>query len=658
MFSTTGLFSKVECPEAAQCQLPSCLFSHSISPKENLIEESSVPAITASTPNVDSANIDSRPKKRRRINTDDGRVVNSSKVVWSDTSTTYISSSPTDGSKSKSTIKECLPKSTTRTISPPPLRKKSRSVETGRAPTGLSTTPHYEVDLVNGSTARERRPGESLNPRMLKKPPASHVVRLKLLKLLHEQMLRLNKEVQTSTDSAKGALELSEAELITAALDEEFKTARDDPQVYTNVLKLRIVALKRMKLEEWKKERLKQIAQDFPKKIPPEVKKSFATLDTGLSSIEELLLLPKLITAQDSLSKHGYVTCLPSEAEIEQARKGVDTSQGWEQCDRCKSRFQVFPGRRADDGALTSGGSCTYHFGKPRRPAKEKSDTGHKDTVHSCCGQQIGTPGCVTAESHVFKVSENKRLALIMPFKKTTNIGSITPENAVCFDCEMGYTTLGMELIRLTATAWPDGKEILDVLVRPLGEVLDLNSRFSGVWPKHFNDAVQHTEGSPPPELSNETGEQERRLSMVNSPSEARELLLTHLTTTTPLIGHALENDLNSARIIHPAIIDTVILYPHPRGLPIRHGLKMLVKKHLNRDIQMGGAQGHDSKEDARAAGELVRLKVKETWKAMQAEGWTVSRGEFSPPLAGGPIPAPGISVPESGELRLKRLYP
>ncbi|MCJ1379370.1 RNA exonuclease 3 [Xylographa soralifera] len=632
MFSTAGLFNKIGCPEAAQCQLPSCLFSHSISRRENVIEGPSVPAITASSLNVDSENLESRPKKRRRIDTGDGQVVGSSTVVGFDKSTTHSSSGLTDDAKAENTARECFPKSIIKTISPPPLRKESRPAERGRALSGLSTTPHHEVPFVNGRTRREGRLQESLNPRMLKKPPASHVIRLQLLKLLHEQMLRLNKKVQTSTDTAKDALELSEAELITAALDEEFKAARDGAKVYTNVLKLRIVALKRMKLEEWKKERLKQIAQEFPQIILPEAKKPFTMLETGLSSTEELLLLPNLITAQDGLSNHGYVTCPPNEAEIEQARKGVDTSQGWEQCDRCKSRFQVFPGRRAEDGALTSGGVCTYHFGKPRRPAKEKSDTGHKDTVHSCCGQQLGTPGCVTAESHVFKVSENKRLALIMPFKKTTIIGPITPESAVCFDCEMGYTTLGMELIRLTATAWPDGKELLDVLVRPLGEVLDLNSRFSGVWPKHFTDAAQYTEGSPPPELRNGTGEQERRLSMVNSPGEARELLFTHLTTTTPLIGHALENDLNSARIIHPAIIDTVMLYPHPRGLPIRHGLKMLVKKHLNKDIQMGGAQGHDSKEDARAAGELVRLKVKETWKAMQAEGWTVSQGEFSPP--------------------------
>jgi RNA exonuclease 1 len=91
---------------------------------------------------------------------------------------------------------------------------------------------------------------------------------------------------------------------------------------------------------------------------------------------------------------------------------------------------------------------------------------------------------------------------------------------------------------------------------------------------------------------------------------------------------------LNAVRIIHPTIIDTVLLYPHPRGLPIRYGLKYLAKSCLDKDIQMSGAQGHDSKEDAIAAGELVRLQVKERWRQMENEGWVVKDGEFIPPKA------------------------
>lgn len=216
----------------------------------------------------------------------------------------------------------------------------------------------------------------------------------------------------------------------------------------------------------------------------------------------------------------------------------------------------------------------------------------------------------------------------------------------------VGYTTLGMELIRLTATSWPDGDELLDVLVRPLGEILDLNSRFSGVWPEHYNNAIPY-DSAPSDETSSEAVEaSESRLRLVKSPAIARDLLFQHLSPKTPLIAHAAENDLNATRIIHPSLIDTVLLYPHPRGLPIRHGLKMLMKRHLDKNIQMGGAQGHDSKEDARAAGELVRLKVAEMWKSMMREGWSVRDGVFFPPLPPG---SKGPKVLGAGGARPKR---
>ena len=487
---------------------------------------------------------------------------------------------------------------------------------------------------------------------MVPAAPASHTMRLKLVTLIHEQVIRLNKEIQTCDDSSKNALELSPQEMITAVLDEEQRIAKENNAVYANVMKLRIGALKKMKLDVWKKERLKQIETQYPDQVPQSPARPPVTLDTGLKPEEEIALLPKLVATQDHLAKYGYVPTIPSDLEIETARQGWEAGQGWEQCDRCRSRFQVFPGRREEDGALTTGGNCHYHYGKSMRPVREKADTGHKEATYSCCNQLLGTPGCTGAEFHVFKVSEAKRLALIMPFMETPKKNSNESKSAVCFDCEMGYTTMGMELIRLTVTSWPDGKELIDILVRPMGEILDLNSRFSGVWPRHFNGAIEYD--AKLKDLKNEVNDLEIPLRIVDSPAKARELLFEHLTTTTPLMGHALENDLNAVRVIHPTVIDTVLLYPHPRGLPIRFGLKVLVKKHLNRDIQTGGAQGHDSKEDANAAGDLIRLKVMETWKAMAKGGWTVKDGVFFPPLPGGPQ-SQGTPILGPGGLKRKR---
>ncbi|KAL8950128.1 MAG: hypothetical protein Q9183_007546, partial [Haloplaca sp. 2 TL-2023] len=339
--------------------------------------------------------------------------------------------------------------------------------------------------------------------------------------------------------------------------------AKKNQNVYQNVIKSRIMVLKKMKLDIWKAERLQKLAKkasvDGPKQ--PRAPK---IIKTGLTAAEEVTLVHQLAAQQGGLDKHGYITIMPSEREIETARKGLESSQGWEQCDRCTTRFRVFPGRRAEDGALTSGGTCTYHWAKPRRPPTAKGEK-PRDLVFACCEQTLGTStGCTKADSHVFKISDPKRLALVMPFKHTPVSERADIPGAVCFDCEMGYSTMGMELIRLTATAWPDGREVLDVLVRPQGEMLDLNSRFSGVWPADYAKAIPYSDPSP------ESSDEAASLRIVESPTKARELLFELLTPATPLIGHALENDLNAARILQPEIIDTALLFPHPRGLPLR----------------------------------------------------------------------------------------
>ena len=587
MFSSIGCFKHVNCPEHPHCSLFNCIFGH------HSVSETVPAAVSLPKERLDEVNIDqNEPRKKRRLN---------------------------------------LPVTASRNISPPPRRSQTKAVENTRASLKEpSNGPKVETASPPAKTSQV-----SLNPKMVQNPPAAHGVRIQLITMIHDQLVRLNEELQ---DSSTNAIRFSAQELIVQALDEEEKIAKQNSAVYLNVIKLRITKLKKMKSTEWREERLKQISKHAPVDMITTTESTPSTIETGLSSSQEIAFLSKLLAKQSDLAKHGYVPHAPSDEEIAQARSGVKAAQGWEQCDRCKTRFQVFPGRREEDGALTSGGTCTYHPVKPRRPqAKDKADKGHKEAIHACCNETIGeSAGCTLAATHVFKISEPKRLALIMPFKETPpNSLTSRPDVAVCFDCEMGYTTMGLELIRLTATAWPNGEELLDVLVRPLGEVLDLNSRFSGVWPKDYANALSYESTSMDEQKTSNDSEQ--RLRIVDSPSIARDLLFEHLTPETPLIGHALDNDLNATRIVHPSIVDTVLLFPHPRGLPVRFGLKALMKKHLDRDIQMGGDQGHDSKEDARAAGHLVRLKVSEMWKSMKRDGWTVRKREFFPPLPGAP---------------------
>ncbi|THC91802.1 hypothetical protein EYZ11_008734 [Aspergillus tanneri] len=429
------------------------------------------------------------------------------------------------------------------------------------------------------------------------------------------------------------------------ALDEEEKVAKGSANIYSNVIKLRIVKLSKMNQEDWAKEVKAHLNERYYKIAPSQLNPKPKVLTTGLSVEEEIAIVTKLATSLEGLEQYGYMTKAPTSDEIENARKGVTESKGWEKCDRCGGRFQVFPGRR-EDGSLTTGGQCTYHPGKPFYPPRKQTDhiTGPREAYFSCCNETLGTSsGCTKGKTHVYKVTETKRLASILQFEKTPAQVEKGPQPPVCFDCEMGYTTLGLELIRITAVSWPEGKRLLDVLVRPQGEVLDLNSRFSGVFPDHYTRAIPY---GTPQSASCTVEDESAPMYVVESPAAARALLFQFIQPETPLIGHAIDNDLNACRIIHSTVIDTVLLYPHPRGgLPNRMSLKTLCKKHLDRDIQTGGDRGHDSKEDAVATGDLVRVKVAETWTLLKSKGWTFQGDQLVPP--------PGTSEDATGEWRL-----
>ncbi len=57
-------------------------------------------------------------------------------------------------------------------------------------------------------------------------------------------------------------------------------------------------------------------------------------------------------------------------------------------------------------------------------------------------------------------------------------------------------------------------------------------------------------------------------------------------------VGHSLENDLIAMRIVHMRVLDTAIMFPHPKGPPHRSALRILASKFLQRTIQTGQ---HDS---------------------------------------------------------------
>ncbi|KAI4240400.1 MAG: hypothetical protein LQ352_007642 [Teloschistes flavicans] len=164
--------------------------------------------------------------------------------------------------------------------------------------------------------------------------------------------------------------------------------------------------------------------------------------------------------------------------------------------------------------------------------------------------------------------------------------GSLTAgRTPFAMDCEMckveGDT---MALTRISLVNW-DGNVVMDELVKPEKPITDYLTRFSGI-----------------------TAE---KLESVTTDLATIQKSLHHLLTPQSiLIGHSLNSDLEALKLTHPFVIDTSIIYPHPRGPPLKSSLKWLAQKYLCREIQKGhGTHGHDSVEDARACLDLVKMK-------------------------------------------------
>lgn len=239
------------------------------------------------------------------------------------------------------------------------------------------------------------------------------------------------------------------------------------------------------------------------------------------------------------------------------------------------------------------------------------------------------------------------------PLSNSSPNRSIRP--AVAIDCEMGTAITGdSELIRLTAIDYLTGELLINNLVQPDQQMLHLNTRFSGVTWDQMNEA-------------------RRKRTFLAGKAGAREALWRFVGPLTALIGHGVQNDLRALRWIHPTVVDSYMvefkivqarkeqeamaaaaieaerrlesltLQSEEAVLPVASptisaadekaveatgddkkaepkkkrtkgtgelALKTMVKKYLDRDIQMKGNKGHDSFEDALAARDLVHWMV------------------------------------------------
>lgn len=294
---------------------------------------------------------------------------------------------------------------------------------------------------------------------------------------------------------------------------------------------------------------------------------------TQLSPAEMFDYLQKYLIDDKKLEAFGYIVKVPTP---------VDHPKYQRTCKRCEATFLL------KDQLDTI--QCKYHTGKIKRMGGPGTTR-----FYECCGASIGeaagTETCTTSDHHVFHWDTPEEQAWAIPYVDTNDWTHEADFTALGVDCEMGYTTKGFEMLRVTVVDFFLNETVLDIHTRPFGEVIDLNTAWSGVL--EIPDDALLFEG-------------------------AIELLKTLMNKDTILVGHGLENDLRTLRLVHHRVVDTAILFPPHKPTPkFRMSLKDLLFEYLARRIQLGE---HDSAEDAVALIDIVKHFINKRWTPVQLE--------------------------------------
>ncbi|XP_046405797.1 RNA exonuclease 1 homolog [Ischnura elegans] len=293
------------------------------------------------------------------------------------------------------------------------------------------------------------------------------------------------------------------------------------------------------------------------------------------------LLMEKYVMTEAELVENGY----PRECATQKGkaimmetifRSKTKSKSYFERiCDRCGKEFFV------NEKGIPNDDQCVFHWGR----AFKTRGFGELETRYSCCQGEARSEGCTEWNCHVCDMFDPENLkGFVQTLEKV--------DSSVCkvyaLDCEMCYTTEGLELTRITVINY-EGETVYDTLVKPEKKVLDYCTRFSGIDEKAMEGVT-------------------KRLIDVQA------ALLSLFDKRTILIGHSLDSDLKSLKLIHDTVVDTSLVFPHRRGPPFKRALKTLCAEYLNKLIQTG-EDGHDSAEDALACMQLMKWKLKEDLK-------------------------------------------
>ncbi|KAG8455116.1 hypothetical protein GDO86_001361 [Hymenochirus boettgeri] len=236
-----------------------------------------------------------------------------------------------------------------------------------------------------------------------------------------------------------------------------------------------------------------------------------------LAGIDLYNLLKEYVLAEEQLQGYGFPRPNPEKPGCallhHTLTKSVVNDALRRVCCRCGQIYSV-----TLHGKHTRKEECTYHSGKVLRHRVP----GGIETRYSCCEAVVGSPGCQMAKLHVNDGQKENMDGFIKTFIKLQP--SDGDPGVYSVDCEMCYTTQGLELARVTVVD-PNLQVVYDTYVKPDNEIIDYNTRFSGVTEEHLKNVM-------------------------TSIRDVQAIMLNLFSADTILIGHGLENDLMALKLV------------------------------------------------------------------------------------------------------------
>lgn len=208
-------------------------------------------------------------------------------------------------------------------------------------------------------------------------------------------------------------------------------------------------------------------------------------------------------------------------AHLQFPREGICKlkPQDEQTCQRCGTKFTWNP---------YSQNFCRFH---PKKLVKGKSER-----VYLCCNGPKSSLPCSTAPRHVFSFQSLAELFYIKQFWKLNDEKKAKHLDFVCLDCEMLYTSVGLEIGRVSIIDWNENI-VLDILIRPEGKIIDFNTTYSGISENSFENFENIVDGV---------------LYSVGSMGlkELRNFMSDRLGQATIITGFAVQNDIRALNVL------------------------------------------------------------------------------------------------------------